>query len=80
MKKYWETGVHVVIKGHDIYENLWMPVVPRKGDVLWLSSLTRGAVKGLEGTVSRVEWAMEQMTGNIYAIVTVRLILQKVKD
>lgn len=72
MKDYWSTGVHCIIKGKDLYHEMWMPVVPRKGDYLWLSSLTRGVSQVPEALVSKVEWSMDQRTGVINAWVTVR--------
>lgn len=67
-----DSWVYVHINGHDLYvAPLWMPQVPRKGDVLWLGSLTRGATEG-DVQVSRVEWAMDQMTGTITAWLKVR--------
>jgi hypothetical protein len=49
----------VSVSGRDIYEQLQMPVVPRKGDILWLSSLTRGHSDVVEVVVSKVEWARD---------------------
>jgi len=65
--------ITVRVQGSGIYETLAMPVVPRKGDILWLGSLTRGR-KDLpaEVLVSKIEWAMEQVSGQIEAWVTVR--------
>ena len=69
--------IWVRIQGHDIYETLWMPETPRKGDVLWLSSLTRGACPVKEALVSKVEWSMDQLSGNIGVWVTVRRMPEK---
>jgi len=52
--------IEVRITGHDIFEHLRMPEVPRKGDILWLSSLTRGSSEVVEVIVSKVEWARDQ--------------------
>jgi hypothetical protein len=52
--------MRVLIRGRDIYEELIMPEVPRKGDILWLESLTRGRCKVREVLVSKVEWARTQ--------------------
>jgi hypothetical protein len=51
---------------------MWFPETPRKGDYLWLSSLTRGAIPIAEVIVSKVEWAMDQTNGNVHARLTVR--------
>ena len=45
--------ISVSVSGRDIYEWLAMPVVPRKGDILWLSSLTRGHSDVVEVVVSK---------------------------
>ncbi len=52
---------------------LWLPAVPRKGEVLDLGSLTRGQIHG-RFLVSRVEWKMEQTSGEIHVWLTVRRI------
>jgi len=52
--------IHVHIVGHDIYEQVQMPIVPRKGEILWLRSLTLGASKIIEVQVSKVEWSRDQ--------------------
>lgn len=65
-------GITLNIKGHDIYEQVRLPFVPRKGDILWLGSLTRGRVKVPEVIVSKVEWAMDQTTGEVHVWLTVR--------
>ena len=70
--RYYETGVHVIITGKDIYDDLWMPEAPRKGDLLWLGSLTRGRFPINEVLVSTVEWSMDQTSGMISAWVKVR--------
>lgn len=67
----------VYITGSGISETLYMPVVPRKGDTLWLSSLTMGRSKVREVLVSRVEWVRDQTNAfggldGIYARITVR--------
>lgn len=49
------------IRGHDIYETVRFPEVPRKGDILWLSSLTKGHSDVAEVMVSKVEWARDQI-------------------
>lgn len=72
MKNYWETGIRCYIVGHKIYDELWMPMAPRKGDRLWLSSLTRGRVNVRDAIVSNVEWSMDQTSGNVNAWVHVR--------
>lgn len=77
---YYETGVHVLIRGDDIYHELWMPEAPRKGDTLWLSSLTRGRYKDPEVLVSKVEWSMDQKSGGISVWLHVRRINKKEKD
>ena len=64
---------YVHIKGNGIYVTMDMPEVPRKGDILWLSSLTRGACSVLEAQVDRVEWSMNQMTGHIEVWLHVRI-------
>lgn len=48
------------ITGNDIYETVRFPEVPRKGDILWLESLTLGRSKVKEVIVSKVEWARDQ--------------------
>jgi hypothetical protein len=68
---------NVSIVGSGIYETLYMPVVPRKGDILWLSSLTMGRSKVREVLVSKVEWARDQTNAfgeldGIHARITVR--------
>lgn len=65
-------GVYVRIQGVDIYHTALMPEVPRKGDILWMSSLTRGAIPINEVQVSRVEWSMDQQSGIIGAWLIVR--------
>jgi hypothetical protein len=70
---YSQDGIYVIIKGNDVYETLRMPQVPSKGDILWLSSLTRGRSKYLEAQVSRIEWAMDQRSGTVTAWLTVRV-------
>lgn len=73
MKNYWETGVRVIISGKDLHYDLMMPEAPRKGDFLWISSLTRGAYSKIyEAQVSKVEWVMDQTSGVISAWLTVR--------
>ena len=67
------------IKGDGIYETITLPQVPRKGDVLWLSSLTRGANKIPEVLVSKVEWATDQTSGETHVWLTVRRINKVVK-
>lgn len=52
--------IYVRVQGHDIYETLRMPEVPRKGDLLWLESLTQGRCKVVEVVVSKVEWSRDQ--------------------
>ena len=69
--------ISVSVSGRDIYEWLAMPVVPRKGDILWLSSLTRGHSDVVEVVVSKVEWARDQTVwgpphDGIHARLTVR--------
>ena len=61
----------VTIEGHDLYMHLWMPETPRKGDILWLDSLSRGVRRG-RAQVSKVEWSMDQTTGTIHPCLTVR--------
>ena len=56
--------IYVRIQGHDIFETLRMPEVPRKGDLLWLESLTRGGCKVTEVIVSKVEWSRDQSAIN----------------
>jgi hypothetical protein len=56
----WKPYVTVHICGHGIYETLTMPVVPRKGDILALSSLTMGRCKVLDAVVVGVEWTRDQ--------------------
>jgi hypothetical protein len=52
--------ISVRIQGRDIYHVMRMPEVPRKGDLLWLESLTLGAVPVREVVVSKVEWSRDQ--------------------
>ena len=73
-------GVYVRIQGHNIYHTMFMPIVPRKGDILWLSSLTRGAYDISEVIVSRVEWSMEQQSGLIGAWVKVRRMPARLRE
>ena len=72
--------IYMSVQGDDIYEHIALPQVPRKGDVLWLGSLTRGASKIPEVLVSKVEWAMEQSSGQLHVWLTVRRINRKVKE
>jgi hypothetical protein len=60
LRDRWKNYVTVHISGHDIYETLAMPVVPRKGDILALSSLTMGRCKVLDVVVVGVEWTRDQ--------------------
>lgn len=53
--------ISVAIRGRDIYEEVRFPEVPRKGDILWLSSLTMGRSDVVEVMVSKVEWARDQV-------------------
>jgi hypothetical protein len=71
--------IDVTIRGRDIFEKVRMPVVPRKGDHIWLSSLTMGRADVSDVVVSRVEWARDQTAWarntpheGIHAWVTVR--------
>ena len=73
-------GIYVRISGNGIYETLMMPEVPRKGDILWLSSLTRGASPVLEVLVSKVEWSMDQASGIIGVWLTVRRMPNRTPD
>lgn len=52
--------ISVNIQGHEIFETIRMPEIPRKGDLLWLNSLTSGRCPVTEVIVSRVEWARDQ--------------------
>jgi len=53
--------IHVTIEGDGIYEHLRMPVVPRKGEVLWLTSLIGHSERiPNEVLVSKVTWARDQ--------------------
>lgn len=70
-------GVWVSIRGNDIYHSLQLPFPPHKGDILALGSLTRGASPISQVVVSSVEWAMEQMSGEIHLWVTVRRVAAK---
>lgn len=56
----WKNHVTVRISGDGIYEPLVMPVVPRKGDILALSSLTMGRCDVLDVVVVGVEWVRDQ--------------------
>ena len=67
------------VQGDDIYEHISLPAVPRKGDTLWLSSLTRGSSKLSQVLVSKVEWAMDQTYGQTHVWLTVRRINKVVK-
>jgi hypothetical protein len=80
VREYYGTGVLCHIRGDDIYDSIWMPVVPRKGDILWLSSLTRGRYPDPEVLVSKVEWSMDQQSGNISAWIVVRRVNKKEND
>lgn len=51
--------IAVHIEGSGIYETIRMPAAPRKGDVLWLGSLTLGASQVEEAVVSEVAWAKD---------------------
>lgn len=77
MRDYYDKGVNVIITGDDIHDNLYMPFVPRKGEILWLSSLTRGKYKEPEVLVSKVVWSMDQISGSINAWVHVRRVNKK---
>jgi hypothetical protein len=57
--------------GRDIYVELRMPLVPAKGDILELHSLTGGATKN-RVIVERVEWVMDQQSRIMYPRLTVR--------
>ena len=72
--------IYMTVQGDEIFEHISLPHVPRKGDVLWLSSLTRGSSKIPEVLVSKVEWAMEQTSGQLHLWITVRRINRKVKE
>jgi hypothetical protein len=52
--------ISVSILGDGIYETMRLPEVPRKGDILWLASLTMGRSNVPEVVVSKVEWARDQ--------------------
>ena len=72
--------IWVIVQGEGIYETLNMPQAPRKGDILWLRSLMRGGNHlPNEVLVSKIEWARNQIEGNIHVWVTVRRI-NKVKE
>lgn len=73
--------VSVHVTGHEIYETLTMPeaLVPKKGDYLWLGSLTRGVIKD-DVKVSRVEWGMDQRTGRFNVWLKVRRTKDLKKD
>jgi hypothetical protein len=43
----------------------------KKGDILAMGSLTRGRAQG-NFLVSKIEWAMDQQSGNVHAWITVR--------
>ena len=60
------------ITGHDIYYQMYLPAVPRKGDILWLGSLSEGRVPINEVIVSKVEWAMDQTSRHVHVWLTVR--------
>jgi hypothetical protein len=64
--------IFISVQGDGIYETMSMPVIPRKGDILWLNSLTRGGSPEVEVMVSKVEWAREQQSGAIHVWLTVR--------
>lgn len=64
--------MRVLVTGRDIHEWIDMPECPRRGDFLWLSSLTRGACDVPEAQIIKVEWAMEQMSGMVHPWVKVR--------
>jgi hypothetical protein len=70
--------IWVSITGDGIYQTLYMPEVPRKGDILWLHSLTLGVAPEVEVVVSKVEWARDQTQAftspldGIYPRLTVR--------
>ena len=72
--------IYMSVQGDEIYEHISLPQIPRKGDVLWLGSLTRGESKIPEVLVSKVEWAMEQSSGQLHLWITVRRINRKVKE
>lgn len=69
-----ETTAYVHIRGKNIYHTMHMSFIPRKGDILWLGSLTRGAISVPQVIVSKVEWAMEQQSGTPSVWLTVRRI------
>jgi hypothetical protein len=67
--------MRVIIKGHGLYDELDMSVVPRKGERLNMGSLTRGRVEGdplFIVQVSNIEWVMDQMSGDVHPWLTVR--------
>lgn len=68
------------IQGKGIYETLHLPAIPRKGDILWLGSLTRGACPIKEVLVSKVEWAMDQRSSVHTFWITVRRMPEKPGD
>ena len=76
--------ITVRIQGRDIYWVGRLPEVPRKGDIIWLKSLTLGVVDVNEVVVSKVEWARSQQswatdteTEGIHVWLTVRRVLDK---
>lgn len=65
------TLINCAVSGSEIYTWIGFPVVPRKGDILDMGSLTSGVTKG-RFIVSTVEWFMEQHTRTVYPHLTVR--------
>ena len=70
--------IWVSIRGDGIYETLPMAAIPRKGDILWLDSLTRNKIP--EVLVSKVEWCKDQVSGRLHVWLTVRRINRKVRE
>lgn len=70
-------GIWCSVQGRGIYFTTYLPAVPRKGDILGLSSLTRGAVPVTEAVVSKVEWNMDQQSGQVHVWLTVRRVREE---
>lgn len=58
--------IYLIVTGDEIYEELRMPLVPAKGDILELHSLTGGRSPEHRVIVSAIEWVMDQQSRIMY--------------
>jgi hypothetical protein len=64
--------IYLVVTGAEIFEELRMPLVPARGDILELNSLTGGRNPLRRVVVSEIVWVMDQQSRVIYPRLTVR--------